>query len=198
MSACAAELAAVRFASRRQRKAPPPWSPPDPAALPCGHVLALDQSLSSTGWIDFSSLPGGVIVHARGTLRPVTALTGYLGTWDKHAQLAAMLGAGEMAARIGAAHAVAWEAPPVGGGHRTESSLMAGALLYMLAGPGRAHVVSAQHASSLLTGTPRHGKREIGLAVARYVPESASRQWNEHLRDALAIGIAYLLDTKVS
>ncbi len=175
-----------------------PWTPPEPADFrPC-RVLAFDPSLSSTGWVHLRvgwrwKRDPGIEIRARGTLRIKTDLTGYLATYDKATRMKALIQ--EVVWReqsISWPSDIAWEAPAVRG-HRLESSLIAGLCVYE-ASNGLGTVISANHASQQLTGSPLHDKREIAAAVARYVPESAGRDWNEHQRDALAIGLSFSLD----
>jgi thiazole synthase ThiGH ThiG subunit len=90
------------------------------------------------------------------------------------------------------------ESPSVGGGHRTESSLIAGLKVYETA-PEKTHVVSAQHVAWVLTGTARYEdgtarKHAVKRSLAQLVPGSDSRKWNEHERDALAAGLTHLWD----
>jgi Holliday junction resolvasome RuvABC endonuclease subunit len=160
-------------------------------------VLSFDPSLSNTGWVEIVRLGPEVRVRCKGTLRPRTVSDGYLGTWEKYrildTELNQLLTLFDLTARSG--RRIVWEAPPVGPASRPESSLMAGCALWQ-----RFHhrkdsaVMSAQHASSVIVGNPRHDKAEVKLAVARYVPESAGRTWNEHERDALLLAITELAD----
>ena len=175
-----------------------PWTPPELSAFrPCT-VLAFDPSLSSTGWVKLHvkwrwKKDPEIEIWARGTLRVKTAETGYLATYDKASRMKALIE--ETVWRevdLARLPDIAWEAPAVAG-HRLESSLIAGFLVYEASGRAGT-AISANHASYLLTGSPAHVKREIAAAVARYVPETSGRGWNEHQRDALAIGLAFSLD----
>src|SRR5205823_1464066 len=89
------------------------------------------------------------------------------------------------------------EAPSVGGGSRTESSLIAGMLVWAEL-PGGCPAISATHVSAVLLGDPRvrsaERKKRIRAAVIGYCPGAAGRDWNEHERDALATGLAHLWD----
>jgi hypothetical protein len=139
----------------------------------------------------------GIRVCGHGTLRASSDRTGYWGTYDKARQIsdeaAVTLDEASVKARHrGCALFRAWEAPAVRG-HRTESSLIAGYAVWEASGC-EGTTVNAQHASRVLCGNPRHDKKEIGAAVARYVPETARRPWTEHERDAFAVGLAYLWD----
>jgi hypothetical protein len=174
------------------------WTPPEGFDFrPC-RVLVFDPALSNTGWVKFRVSWLGrkaprFAVEERGTLRVKTDQPGYLGTYDKASRMRGLIQ--EVVWREQGYHLpydIAWEAPAVAG-RRLESSLIAGFLVYEAANRvGTA--VSANHASYQLTGNPSHDKRAIAAAVARYVPESEGRTWNEHQRDALAIGLSFSLD----
>jgi hypothetical protein len=187
--------AQVTEAARRRTGAAVPWAPPELADFcPC-RVIAFDATLSCTGWVHLCvrEFPSRISIRDRGTLRVSTDLTGYRATYEKAHRMKQLIQ--EVVWDQQNPHFpsdVAWEAPAVRG-HRLESSLIAGFLVFEAAN-GLGLAVSANHASSQLAGDPRHGKREIAAAVARYVPESAGRTWNEHQRDALAIALSVSLD----
>jgi hypothetical protein len=177
----------------------PPFEPPRMADLAeRTQVLAFDPSLSNTGWVALCRVSHEIRIEGRGTLRPETGRDGYMGTWEKFRQLADELRSDMQLSSvlIWSARSIVWEAPPVGPASRPESSLLAGAALWQFYSPRREReelvVMSAQHASSVIIGNPRHDKGEIKAAVARYVPESEGRSWNEHQRDALLLGLAQL------
>jgi hypothetical protein len=143
---------------------------------------------------------GKVLVNGRGTIKPKTDQTGYLSTWDKAALLRRELEQviGKWTGMAGPKPHIVVEAPSVGGGARTESSLIAGGLVWMLS-PGPVTAVSATHVSAVLLNQPRirseDRKRAIKNAVIRLCPEAAGRTWDEHQRDAVATGLTYLHDT---
>jgi hypothetical protein len=191
------ELRAQVAASQLITRAPQ-WAAPQPADFSPLQVIAFDPSLSSTGWVKLwvarlTPEHREIIAEAKGTLRVRTAVNGYLGTYEKASRMKAMIEETLWReADLRFPPAVAWEAPAVRG-HRLESSLIAGYLVYE-ASHRAGLAVSANHASWQLTGDPSHGKAAIREAVARYVPESAGRLWNEHERDALAIALSVSLD----
>lgn len=182
-------------------KAPPPWHFPVLAEFRHEQwVLAFDATLTNCGWTWFRVMETGVMIGAKGTIRPETAETGYLGTWDKARLLAwgiKGLTLTYLCDTITPADLVV-EAPSVGGGSRTESSLIAGMLVW-LESPARCRVVSATHVSAVLLGDPRcrsaERKKRIRAAVIALCPEAAGRGWNEHERDALATGLVHLHDS---
>jgi hypothetical protein len=190
----------ARLAGGRRKSAQETWEPPGfhdfAPGLP---VMAFDGSLGNTGWLLLTA-GLGIKVSAKGTIRPETDLDGYRGTWERAAQLREELERlGHLA--IGASY-IAVEAPMVAGGHRTESSLVAGLQVWQWAahraGVSRRLDVGATHVSKVLLGDARVGrdkrKNAIKAAVARYIPGSDERTWNEHERDAAAIALTVLHD----
>jgi hypothetical protein len=191
------------WAQKAEAAAPEPWLFPDLSEFrPNRYVLAFDATLTNCGWVFFAIVLGQVMVIAKGTIRPKTEDKGYLSTWDKADQLRR-----EVDALI-----VRWErqdprmllvveAPSVGGGSRTESSLIAGMLVWC-GRRARCAVVSATHVSAVLLGDPKvksaQRKPAIKEAVVRLYPPAAGRDWNEHERDALATGMVHLYDTRNS
>jgi hypothetical protein len=174
------------------------WAEPRLCDFRPGRVLAFDPSLSSTGWVNLRvrrPLEEVFLIEVlgKGTLRVRTGTTGYRGTYEKASRMKALIE--ETIWRESSMlfpPAIAWEAPAVRG-HRLESSLIAGYLVYEAS--HRAGLdVSANHASWRLTGDPSHDKGAIKAAVARYAPETEGRTWNEHERDALAIALTVALD----
>jgi hypothetical protein len=171
------------------------------------YVLAFDPTLTNCGWVRLevmgANYAGGPLVNVwdKRTIRPSTGHTGFMATWDKARLLNDELGTTIRSA----VEACAWivcETPWVGsGGHRTESALIASTFVYMHAGE-HFRPVSAQHAYAVLCGGRRpptaRAKKDIALSVARYIPESSGRNWNEHERDAAALALTFLHDLKRS
>ena len=176
---------------REERIIPPPLEEFFAGVL----VNCWDASLNNTAFADIIVRDGRIEVIDKGTIRPVTVVRGYLGTWDKSLQLRGTLRWQDW--RFNRADHVVVEAPSVGGGHRTESSLIAGLRVYEMA-PDKVSMVSATHVSWVLTGQARlesHDRKQaIRRALAHYIPGSDGRGWNEHIRDAVAAGLAHLWD----
>lgn len=185
-------------ASARQVARPERAVPPAPGDFyPDLRVMAFDASLGNVGWMDLVVLASSICLWDKGTIRVETEEKGFLGTWERARLLnLALHGYGWMMARSD--HVVV-ESPSVGGGHRTESSLIAGLQVYQMA-PAKTHVVSAQHVAWVLTGSARYEdgtarKQAVKRALAQLVPGSDSPRWgNEHERDALAAGLTHLWD----
>lgn len=169
-------------------------------------VLAFDPTLSNCGWVIIEVCPamalagsGGITVRDRGTIRPSTSLNGFAATWEKARQLNEQLSVVILrcSAKYGCQD-IACETPWVGGGgHRTESALIASTLVYLYSGE-YFRPVSSQHAYKVLCGGRRpataRAKKDIALSVERYIPESSGRTWNEHQRDAAALALTFLYD----
>jgi hypothetical protein len=193
----------ARLRLRATRKAAPQrpaWHPPALTDFaPHVRVLAFDASLVNVGWVVLI-VTDRVIVEAHGTIRPEARDDGYMGTWQRASHLRKRLWEENLVLRYmrdpGTEKAV--EAPIVGSGHRTESSLIAGMTVWMESDP--CAVISPTHVSAVLLGDPKiksaERKPAIKAAVCRYVPEAAGRDWNEHCRDGLSVGLTRLHDLK--
>lgn len=196
-------MAGARDRLRAGRTAPakPPWHPPAITDfLPGARTLAWDASLANAGWVLFQVSDRRVEVEAHGTIHPRQSLDGYMGTWQRMRDLRDTL--------WDHPHLIRWmhdpgilkalEAPLVGGGFRKESSLIAGGVVW-----GESESCAAlvpTHVSAVMLGDPRirstGRKAAIKAAVLRYVPEAASRGWDEHQRDGLSVGLTRLYDLR--
>lgn len=187
--------------TRRAAPQRPPWHPPAlEDFLPGVSIAAFDASLVNTGWVVLRKWLGGFDVFGHGTIRPKARATGYMATWERARLLEeALHDTLAMSFIRQEGNLMAVEAPSVGGGHRTESSLVAGLTVWRLA-PARCEAVSATHVSSVLLGDPRirstERKPAIKAAVCRYVPQAAGRGWTEHERDALSVALTRLFDLR--
>jgi hypothetical protein len=194
------EEARRRLQARKTAPARPPWRPLVAADLQPGvRVLAFDASLANVGWALAWAEPDKVHVSAHGTIRPKARDDGYMGTWRRAAELrAALLGDGLFYAHARSGSPVGVEAPVVGGGHRTESSLVAGLMVWQTF--DEVQVVSATHVSAVLLGDSKiksaERKPAVKAAVCRLVPEAAGPDWNEHGRDAVSVAVTMLHDLK--
>lgn len=191
-----------RFASsRKEPKRKPEWSPPQLIDLAAEiSILALDQSLGATGWAELTVRRGDdgngspkpfVDINAHGTVKTSSPHVGHLGTLHQMRMLTT-----ELKNRL-LMTSFPWtvlvcEQPPVSG-HRKESSLLAAAAVE-LAASGTQVMVQAQHAKHVFTGDHNATKAMVRDAMATYAPETLTRKWNEHTRDALLLGLTYLRD----
>ena len=181
-----------------KRPAPPPWQRPLVGTfrhrMP---VQFFDATLSHCGWVIAERVDREIRVYDHGTIHIDTDLTGYLATLEK-----ARLLRGEIRDLLATypRMARAVEAPAVKG-NRLESSLIAGLIIWLEevepTGCGCAFI-SATHVSAVLCGNSRLPSRErkkaVKAACAHYYPESATRKWDEHQRDALAGALTHLYD----
>lgn len=192
--------ARAQLRARRTAPAKPPWRPPGISDFfPDMQVLAFDASLANVGWAMFIVRGGKVLIVAHGTIHPQQASDGYMGTWQRARDLKRGLREAGLDGYMrypGVLKAV--EAPLVGGGHRKESSLIAGMTVWMDC--DECDVISATHVSAVLLGDPKirsaERKAAIKAAVLRYVPEAQGRGWTEHERDALSVGLTRLWDLR--
>lgn len=197
MTASLGQLEA-RLAGGRRKSAQEIWEPPQLSDFEPGiTVFGFDGSLGNAGWLSLLSTGTRIMVRCKGTIRPETDLDGYRGTWERAVQLNDAL-FDLAASEFPLAHLIAVEAPMVAGGHRTESSLIAALQVWQRADPCKRIDVGATHVSKVLLGNARVSrddrKNAIKAAVARYIPGSEERTWNEHERDAAAIALTVLWD----
>lgn len=182
-------------ATRKPVKIKPAWVRPELADL--AHdvpILALDQSLSSTGWAELrvtSLVPGDhrLEVHAHGTLKTSSPYLGHVGTLAQMRHLTSALDDLVHLTKFPWRRVIC-EQPPITG-FRKESSLLAAAAVE-LAVSGTQVMVQAQHAKYTFTGDKNATKATVKKALAYYLPEITTRDWNEHSRDAVLLGLTYL------
>lgn len=173
------------------------WKPPRLASFQADlTALSFDQSLASTGWVYLVVCEGKVVVLDRGTIRTDTELTGWRGNFERAHQIATRIASvHERVAETGRAVGVTVMELPAVHGHRTDSSALAA---YEVDRYASEHLtpplfMSIQASRATLGGTAARNKKKLGhAALATYIPESATRQWNEHQRDAATNGLAYL------
>lgn len=184
----------------RQRAADKVWVQPQITDFASEvNVLSFDQSLGKTGWINLTVRWGEIEVGRHGTLRTVTSNDGFQGSfdranhlrermWEQHGNLAFHGIPGE----------IVMEMPSVRG-HRIESSFLAA---YVVQGYCRYFwqmptMVSIQESRRNLAGPGTHNDKKAGhQALAQYIPESASRAWNEDERDAALNALNHLYKLK--
>lgn len=188
---------------RRRRK--PSWVRPtleDFYAVP-GQLLCFDQTLTSTGVAILRYDPDyGIGVDYTTVLSARTDLESHEGTYAKAKDIEELVGREIARFRLYSANPrrIVYERPPVTG-FRTESSLLAG---YAVAkhGGDQASMVSNNHMKAVLLGpkpksAPAWTKAHVKAAVETYVlPPEPGMPWNEHTRDAVALGLTYLYDEK--
>lgn len=179
------------------------WAAPTLADFANGLVCTFDQTFSNTGWVIFRKTDDEVDVIDHGTLRepPVPDLKGFEDTLQRAEWMCERILPIPLRAyqHEGASEEIVYvhEIPAVQG-HRIESSLL-GALgvrqaVTALPVPRKRVAVGNQHMKSVLLPVElRSEKRHVTAALNRY---TNTRGWNEHTRDALALGLTYLYDVK--
>lgn len=183
-----------RYQQRVSQKMRPAWRPPLFSEFAQDvEVLSFDQTLNRTGYVCLAVRDARVDILLRGTLRPKPGeLTSFAQTFDLADQLDGMLSMLDF--RESWRGKVVIEMPPTGG-KRIESSLLAAYVLHHHYSRSSQSVsmISIQKARTILGGSlARDDKKGGHEALAEYVPESTSRKWNEHQRDAAINGLGYL------
>jgi len=192
-------------AGKPKRRRKKEWEPPSFGEFLDGAVLAYDQGAFCTGWCYFwKSSETGLVVLDKGVFKepPVPGLKSHADTLQRATWMAERIQAHIHEQRLMPSDLnefwIVHEMPPIQG-WRPEVSLM-GALAIRLATERSLHrVVSVanQHMRSVLVGSERNdgSKRVVKEALARY-GRFVGDGWNEHNRDALALGLTFLYDEK--
>jgi hypothetical protein len=190
--------------TRRARKKKE-WVAPTMDDFMPGAVLAYDQGAFTTGWCYlWVDANGTLCVLDKGVFKepPVPALKGYAdtlqrATWMGERLMAHVNDTARLLPTNPNDYWIVCEMPSVAG-WRPELSLM-GALALRLAtakSQVRVRMVQNQHMRSVLVGpTEDTSKRVVKEAVGRYTNVTGAG-WNEHNRDALALGLTFLYDEK--
>ncbi len=180
----------------RQRAVDKVWAQPMVSEFLHGvNILSFDQSLGKTGWVNLAVRERQIQVAAHGTLRTVTSNDGFQGSFDRANHLREQMYEehGNLAFH-GVPYDVVMEMPSVRG-HRIESSFLAA---YVVQGYCRYYwqmptMVSIQESRRNLAGPGTQNDKKAGHeALADYLPETASRQWNEDERDAALNALNHL------
>jgi hypothetical protein len=193
-------IPAIERLARRNAFRPPVFSD-----FAVATVQAFDQSLNNTGMVLLRSWGGGITLLATGMIRP-SAEAAALQSWEGNYARAEDIYKGVVYHRKGYASMVSdvvYERPPVHG-KRTESIILAGREVHR-ATDGGAVMVDNRHAKKLIVGRAGSSqnpvtKAHVKEAVEAYIPppEASGKlmPWNEHIRDACMLALAYLLDLK--
>lgn len=178
------------YAAKIQGKQAPEWVPPTWDDFKRGLVVAsFDQTFTTTGYVCIMIDNSGPVLLDRGTWKPWSDASGFEMAYEKTALLENLL------------MKYLYEQPrdrivyemPVVAGHRKESSFLAG---YVFAREGGV-AISIQHSRAVLAGPGTRNDKKAGhRALINYIPSSASRQWNEHQRDAALNALGHLYDVR--
>lgn len=186
------------------------WRPLEPADLAPALVLSYDQSLRNTGWCLLAADEGpdegdptiAVRVLACGTIRTKSAGDkGWYTTLAQYDELLPMVQSemGALSLRLGEIVREFWvlHEMPSTAGFRPESSVLAAAAVRTSAArvrwADRLAMIGSQSGKALVANNAKASKTEIteGLAKLPWI-EGLDRLRNEHDRDALANGLAFL------
>lgn len=182
------ELRAKIAETKKPKKPSKKRQPATRGDLAFGKILAYDQTLTKTGYAYIDHSENGLWAQT-GMLTQFTDDAGHMGSIDKFKMLHESLADSHWADTF---IPTIFETPPVQG-YRIESSLMAAAaicLVYPNAIP-----ISNQHAKSVIVANHMATKAQVGAAVNNLVTDHLG-PWNEHTRDAVMLGLAYLYDQK--
>jgi hypothetical protein len=189
---------------RPQRKAAKqPWQPPTRPQLGLGRMVCFDPSLSATGVVDLEHTPDRLVVHGAWTLRG-EAPSGYTGR-EREMREGLILRARivDLLITYDSGVTALTEAPPIGGGRiKAPESAMLGCLAVHVAAldanvpmgpmyyPQRHRALTCGQA---LIKKEKHHPLLMELA-AELAIEGLEKVSNEHRRDALSVGLAFLIE----
>ncbi|MEU9405663.1 hypothetical protein AB0E08_08150 [Streptomyces sp. NPDC048281] len=181
------------------------WQPPTLDDFAHATVQAFDQTLTNTGVVLIKVNDLGIHLLSTAMIKPpedVLAITSTEGSYAR----ADSIYEGIVRHRSGYAanaDAIVYERKPVAG-MRTDSIFLAGREVHR-ATDGRAVMMDNRHAKKVLLGTAgtkdrKVTKADVKDAVEQYIPSPKDSgrlmPWNEHVRDACMLALAYLLDLK--
>jgi Holliday junction resolvasome RuvABC endonuclease subunit len=164
-----------------------------------GRILAVDQSLGTTGWAWMTTNDGNYGVTDTGLIvtEPISGLTSYEEAFVRATNLYTYF---RNLLDLVNPHLVVHEMPSVrpnpraGLKDRDASMCSVMALRSAVREFGRARIkmLNAQHVKKVLTGDRGAAKKEVATAVHERIPGLRSRKnlrLNEHTHDAMALGI---------
>jgi hypothetical protein len=183
----------------------PGFQPPTLADFAHATVQAFDQTLTNTGVVLIKVNELGIHLLSTAMIKPPADVLEIKSTEGSYAR-ADHIYAGVRQHRTGyatAADAIVYERKPVSG-MRTDSIFLAGREVHR-ATEGRAVLMDNRHAKKLVVGTAgtrdrKVTKADVKEAVERYITpplqQGKNMPWNEHVRDACMLALAWLLDEK--
>lgn len=171
------------------------WTAPVEEDFSYGSVLAFDQTLSNTGVAWVVNDDKGLRALDCTNLVQIDPHKGHEGTIRKAQMLYSSFSydmGNSMAGRN--ADVIVYEQPAVVG-HRIESSLLA-AFTVRLVWPSAVGIYN-QHAKAVLLGPGAKEKKDVRFAVEALIPNwQRTGAWNQHVHDAVMLGLTYLHDVK--
>ena len=187
------ELRAKIAEGKKPKASKKKWEQPTVDDLAHGHVLAFDQTLSNTGmaWV-INDKQGLRAIDCANLKPPSGDYKGHEGSIRKGLWLQSTFV--RLRGECRNAQEIVYEQPAVMG-YRIESSLMA-AMALRLAWPTAVGIYN-QHAKAVFLGTGQHTKADVKECINSYIPNwQRTGPWNEHVRDAVLLGLTYLYDLK--
>jgi hypothetical protein len=185
------------FAAEGQKQLPKRgWVPPSPENFRPAQILCFDQTLSNCGWAILATDQQEISVPACGVLvAPKFAVgeRGFAATFAKSIFIADGMKQ-ILRDNHGSFEGVVAEMPAVSG-YRTESSLVAAVTLVQTLhdmGEPWPEMVSRNRAGAVLCGDRNAPKGVSGAFVDQMVQDRHPKPWNEHVRDAVFVGLQSL------
>jgi len=169
------------------------WEAPTVDDLAYGQVLCFDQTLTNTGV--------ALVINDEQCLRALNCTNlvqkptakGHEGSIQKGMMLRQAF-EDVRGTIFFQSDEIVYEQPPVMG-YRIESSLMA-AFALRLVWP-QAEGIYNQHAKAIFLGPGSKEKSDVKAAMNSLIPNfNRTGAWNEHVRDAVMLGLTYLHDVK--
>lgn len=192
----------IKQAEKPKRGKRKDFTPVEASELAYGSVLAFDQSLTKTGWVQMKNYPKGLRIYRGGVLFPhyERSLKGFEATFAKDISVDSQISR-IISGASGQVEAVVHEMPAVMG-YRLESSLMAAAAIRRAAAKNWLPVVmvSRQRAYSTFVGSAYAEKSEGTRAVNALFPahRRETERWTQDVHDAVLLGLTYLYEKKVT
>lgn len=158
-----------------------------------GRILAFDQALANTGWVLVNGNPWRL--YQTGAIRTSSVFQGHVGNLSRQQDLREEVGG---LIETWNPDLIVHETPPVGGRmQRPESSLLGASAIWSAALDRSVPLcmVSAQTAKKRLCDIRDADKRMVRKGLEQLLPETVfeaknkKMQWNEHVRDALALAV---------
>jgi hypothetical protein len=185
------------FATEAKRQLPKRgWVPPVRENFRPAQILCFDQTLSHCGWAILATDQEKISVPACGVIvAPKFAVgeRGFAATFTKSILVAEGMKR-ILRDNLGSFEGVVAEMPAVAG-YRTESSLVAAVTLVQTLhdmGEPWPEFVSRNRAASVLCGDRAAPKGVTGAFVDQMVQDRHPKPWNEHVRDAVFVGLQSL------
>lgn len=191
---------ADHVANKGLRKTPKKaWAAPTVMDFVHGTVLALDQTLTSTGFSIVHCDYTGLYVLEGGVMTPKidSGIVGFEETFAKAENMGLQFDAMMVTACM-RVQTIVHEMPAVSG-HRIESSLMAAREVRRAASQyarGTPVVMISSQTMRAILNPPfeRKEKKHVKSAIETLIPQGriTARRWNEHVCDSVGLALAYL------